>query len=102
MLRGEPREPILARVVHLAECVLRLFAGEEARRVQPRSPGGKPCNEDPSALSLAPDSLGASGGTAFAGLKIFLSRSTTPILAIRRICRAPKGKEYLAAARKNM
>ena len=48
------------------------------------------------------DSLGASGGTAFAGLKIFLSRSPTPILAIRRICRAPRGKEYLAAARKNM
>jgi hypothetical protein len=70
--------------------------------IHPRSPAGKLCNEDASAPSLAPDSLGASGGTTFAGLKIFLSKSPTPILALRRICRAPKGKEDVAAARKNM
>ena len=85
MLRGELREPKLARVVHLAECVLRSSLensrAASASVIQPRSPDGKLCNEDPSALSLAPDSLGASGGTAFAGLKIFLSKSPTPILS---------------------
>ena len=106
MLRRELPEPKLARVVHLAERVFRISLenrrAASASVIHPRSPAGKLCNEEPSALSLAPDSLGASGGTAFAGLKIFLSKSPTPILALRRICRGPKGKEGLAAARKNM
>jgi hypothetical protein len=50
MLRAELPKPKLARIIHLAERVLRLLAGEEARAsasvIHPRSPAGKLCNED--------------------------------------------------------
>src|SRR5262245_11766044 len=49
--------------------------------IHPRSPASKCCNEDASALSLVADSLGASGGVAFAALKNFFRMSPSPIRA---------------------
>src|SRR6478735_8406348 len=45
MLRGELPEPKLARVVHLAECVLRIIAGEETRRFRECDPAALPCRQ---------------------------------------------------------
>src|ERR1700704_1335502 len=83
-------------------CSLENRRAASANVIHPRSPVGKLRNEDASALSLVPDSLGASGGAAFAGLKIFLSRSPTPIRALRTSCLpCAQQEENLAAARKN-
>jgi hypothetical protein len=70
--------------------------------IHPRSPAGKLRNEDASALSLAPESLGASGGVASAGLKIFLSKSPTPIRALHISClqRAQERRELGGRAKK--
>src|SRR3954468_23919768 len=59
-------------------CSLENRRAASASVIHPRSPAGKPCNDEPSALSLAPDSRGPSGG-AVGGLNIFLRKSPTPI-----------------------
>jgi hypothetical protein len=45
MLRGELLEPKLARVIYLAERVLRLLAGEQARRFRERDPSALTCRQ---------------------------------------------------------
>src|SRR4051812_23913108 len=68
--------------------------------IHPRSPAGNPCNEEPSALSLAPDSRGPSGGTAVGGLNIFLRKSPTPIRGPPSRPPRAQGEGGLGGARK--
>ena len=49
--------------------------------IHPRSPSGKRCTEEPSALSLVLDSFGASGGVVFDEAKILPRKSPRPILS---------------------